>query len=208
MSDKHPVLHRIAFVTAIPSVFNRQKLPATQTNILISQPSVRLSPVAHAGSKKSKRNYSPTVINRIARFKYDILESHECGIELQGSEVKSMRQGGMNLREGYARVKDGQLYLHNVHIGAWAMAHRAYNHDPLRVRRLLLHKRIIRKLGSRQNEGGLTLIPTRAYFSSNNYLKVEIGLARGKKLHDKREDERKREVERDMRRTVKEFVTR
>lgn len=173
------------------------------------QPYVFLTPLAFAASgKKSRKNYSPTVVNRIAHFRYDILETHECGIELLGTEIKSVREGGLNLREGYARVKDGEIFLHNVHISSWTMAHKAYNHEPLRVRRLLLHKRVIRRLEVRQTEIGLTLIPLKSYFSSNNYLKIEIGLARGKKLHDKREDEKKREADRDIKRAVKDFVTR
>lgn len=114
----------------------------------------------------------------------------------------------MALKEGYARVKNGELFLHNVNISGWAGSHKAFNHDPIRVRRLLLHKRFINKLDSKQSDKGLTIIPLRAYFAENGYFKLEIGLARGKKLHDKREDAKKKEAQRDIDRAVKSFVTR
>lgn len=161
-----------------------------------------------ASSKKPKNTYAPTTINRPARFRYQLLQTYECGIELLGTEVKAVRDGRLNLRDGFARVKDAQLYLHNVHIGEWTQSHRAFNHEPLRVRRLLLHKRMIRKLAGEQTDSGVTLIPTRAYFSSNGYLKVEIALARGKQTHDKRETIKKRDNERDLRRAIKQVVMR
>lgn len=170
--------------------------------------SPRLPTTALAATAKKRRNYRPTILNRPARFRYDISETHECGVELLGTEIKSIREGSMNLKDGYARVTDGQIFLHNVHISGWLGAHKAFNHDPLRVRRLLLHKRLIRKLAAKQTDVGLTIIPLRAYFSDNNYLKVEIGLARGKKLHDKREDLKKRDNERDMRRDLKDILNR
>lgn len=165
---------------------------------------ILVAPVALAAQKNKKaKNYRPTISNRAATFKYEILETHECGIELHGTEVKSVRDGQMNIKEAYGRVKDGELFLQNAHISGWAGAHRVFDHDPIRTRRLLLHKRMIRKLEAKQKDPGLTLIPTRAYFSDNNYLKVEIALARGKKLHDKREDLKKRDNEREIRRAMK-----
>lgn len=162
-----------------------------------------------SSKKKGKRkNMSPRIENRAARFRYDILDSYECGIELQGTEVKSIRHGQMSLKEGYARVKNGELFLHNVNISGWLGSHKAFNHDPIRVRRLLLHKRFINKLDSKQSDKGLTIIPLCAYFAENGYFKLEIGLARGKKLHDKREDAKKKEAQRDIDRVVKSFVTR
>lgn len=113
-----------------------------------------------------------------------------------------MRNGGINIRDGFARVKDAELFLHNVHISPWSHAAAFFNHDPIRERKLLLHKRDIRKLGSKQAESGLTLIPTKVYFK-NGYLKVEIALARGKKLHDKREDVKQRDNAREMQRIIK-----
>lgn len=141
--------------------------------------------------------------NRQARFRYEILSTYECGIELLGTEIKSVRHGAISLRDGYARVQSGQLYLHNVHISPWTFATNYFNHDPLRPRRLLLHKSTIRKLAAKQKDTGLTLIPTRTYFSRNGYLKVEIALARGKKLHDRREQIKQREDNREISRIIK-----
>lgn len=162
--------------------------------------------VALAGSKKGRRNFSPTILNRQASFRYELLDTYECGIELLGTEVKSIRNGQLNLKDGHARVKNGELFLHNVHISEWSQAHKAFNHEPLRTRKLLLHKRIIRKLAESQLNAGLTIIPTKTYFSSNGFLKVEIALARGKQLHDKREAIKKRDADRDLQRAVKQIV--
>lgn len=154
-------------------------------------------------AKRGRRNYSPTVTNRSATFRYDLGKTYECGIELKGSEIKSVREGQMNLREGFARVKNRELFLHNVHIAAWSSAHPAYNHEPIRVRKLLLHKRDILKLADEQNKSSITLIPTKAYFSENGYLKIEIAVARGKQLRDKREDIKRRDQDRELRRVEK-----
>lgn len=154
-------------------------------------------------AKDSGRKRAPTVENRVARNRYDFVETYECGIELKGTEVKSVREGKMNIKQGYCRVKEGEIFLHNVHIAHWQNSSKFFNHEPLRVRRLLLHKRTIRKLSTKQHDPGLTIVPTRTYFNARNVLKVEIALARGKKLHDKREDIKKREQERETRRIVK-----
>jgi SsrA-binding protein len=152
---------------------------------------------------KRKRNWAPKIENRIARMRYEFLATYECGIELLGTEIKSVRSGQMNLREGYARVKGGQMYLHNVHITPWESAGHYFNHEALRPRRLLLHKSEIRKLASKQDDPGLTLIPAKAYFTKSGFLKVELALARGKQLHDRREDIKKRENDRELKRIVK-----
>lgn len=154
-------------------------------------------------AKRARRNYAPTISNRSATFRYIIGKTFECGIELKGSEIKSVREGQMNLREGFARAKNGELFLHNVHISTWKGSHAAYNHEPLRPRKLLLHKRDILKLQAEQSKQGVTLIPTQAYFSDNGYLKFEIAIARGKQLHDKRETIKRRDEDREMRRVVK-----
>lgn len=152
--------------------------------------------------QKKKQNTTPRIDNRIARMRYEFLQTYECGIELVGTEIKSVRQGKMNIREGYARVKDGEIFLHNVHIAQWESASGYFNHDPTRPRKLLLHKRHIRKLAVEQQKSSLTIVPTKAYFS-NRFLKVEIALARGKQLHDRREDIKKREDQRNIQRAVK-----
>ncbi len=144
--------------------------------------------------------------NRKAFFDYHILETFEAGIALLGTEVKGIREGQANLRDSYAAVERGEVWLHNVHINPYS--HRGYvDHDPRRKRRLLLHKAEIRKLIGRTVEKGLTLVPTRLYFK-NGKVKVGLALARGKQAHDKRETLRRREVDRETRAAVKERVRR
>lgn len=140
--------------------------------------------------------------NRQARFTYEILDSYEAGIELKGSEVKSIRAGKVNLRDGYAQVRDGQVWLHNVHISPHDMTNQAYNHDPRRVRRLLMHKAEIRKLIGKVEEKGLTLVPLKLYLKKG-YVKVNLALGRGKKLHDKRDSLKKKQEKRDIERMMK-----
>jgi SsrA-binding protein len=140
--------------------------------------------------------------NRQARFAYEILETYEAGIELKGSEVKSIRAGKVNLRDGYAQVKEGQVWLHNVHISPYEMTNRAYNHDPRRPRRLLLHKGEIRKLIGKVEEKGLTLVPLKMYLK-RGYVKVSLALGRGKKLHDKRDALKQRQEKREIDRALK-----
>lgn len=140
--------------------------------------------------------------NKPARVNYFIDDIYEAGIVLVGTEVKSLRAGNANLKDSYARIEDGEVYLHDLHIGPYSHGNRA-NHDPRRVRKLLLHGREIRKLYGKSREKGLALVPLKAYFK-NGKVKVEFGVGRGKKLYDKREDikvrEDKREMERGLRR--------
>ncbi len=144
--------------------------------------------------------------NRKAFYDYHILETFEAGIALLGTEVKGIREGQANLRDSYARLDKGEVWLYNVHINPYS--HRGYvDHDPRRKRRLLLHKHEIRKLIGKTVEKGLTLVPTRLYFK-NGKVKVAIALARGKQDHDKRETLRRREVDRETRAAVKERVRR
>ena len=140
--------------------------------------------------------------NRRARHEYHILETYETGIELVGTEVKSLRNHRANLQDAFARIENGQIYLYSLHISPYEMGNR-FNHDPLRPRRLLLHKSEIARLFSKVREKGLTLIPLRMYFSGS-LAKVEIGLAQGKKLYDKRQDMAERESKRDVERAFKE----
>ena len=138
-------------------------------------------------------------LNRQARHEYFVLESLETGIELLGTEVKSLRMGQVNLKDAWCEVEDGQLFVHGMHISPYEKGN-IFNKDPLRVRRLLMHKTEIRRLESKLAEKGLTLVPLQVYFKGS-LVKVEVGLARGKKLYDKRQDiakkDARREVERD-----------
>ena len=136
--------------------------------------------------------------NRKARHDYEIIESLEAGIVLQGTEVKSLRAGKANLKDGYAALKDGEVFLYNVHISPYEHGN-IYNHEPTRMRKLLLHKGEIRRLIGKVQERGMTLVPLRLYFK-NGRAKVELGLARGKKLYDRRRDIAQRDAERELRR--------
>jgi len=141
------------------------------------------------------------VQNRRARHEYHILEHHEAGIELQGTEVKSLREGHITLKDSYADVEEGEMFLVGVHINPYEQGN-IYNHEPERTRRLLMHKREILKLGARVAEKGLTLIPLRLYFKDGR-VKVEIALCQGKHTVDKRETLREREVKRELDRATK-----
>lgn len=141
--------------------------------------------------------------NKKAFHDYSIEDTLEAGMALTGPEVKSLRAGKANLKDGYAQLKNGELFLYNVHISAYSFATYVLQ-DPLRPRKLLLHRREIRKLIGQLHEKGIALIPLQIYFRDNGKAKVELGLARGKKLYDKRaalkEKESNREIERSMRR--------
>ncbi len=144
----------------------------------------------------------PIADNRKAFHDYHILETFETGIVLLGTEVKGIREGKANLRDSFARVENQEVWLYNVHISPYS--HRGYvDHDPKRRRKLLLHRGEIRKLVGKTTERGLTLVPTRMYFS-NGKVKVTLALAKGKQAHDKRETIRRREVERETRAMMKE----
>ncbi len=142
--------------------------------------------------------------NRKARFLYEILETYEAGLELVGTEVKSIRQGKVNLQDGYAIVRGGEAFLLNVHISPYEKSGDYFNHDPRRTRRLLLHKQEIRKLIGKVEQQGLTLVPLKMYFK-RGFVKVSIALAKGKKLHDKRESIKKRDDQREMARATKRY---
>jgi SsrA-binding protein len=138
----------------------------------------------------------PIATNRRARHEYEILETVEAGLVLRGTEVKSLRAGLVNFKDSYASVRNGEGWLLGCHINPYSHGTDA-NHDPERDRKLLLHKREIDRLGGKVSEKGLTLIPLRLYFKDGR-AKIELGLARGKKLHDKRATLREREVRREM----------
>jgi SsrA-binding protein len=154
-------------------------------------------------AKAKKRKVAPGDVasNRYASYRFELLEKLECGIALQGTEVKALREGGAQLKDGYALVRDGELYLHNVHIPPYGPAARA-NHEPERDRRLLAHRRQIDKLAAQVKEKGLTLVPTRIYFSEGR-AKVEIAVAKGKDQFDKRHAIKERETKREMDRALR-----
>jgi SsrA-binding protein len=156
-------------------------------------------------AKKGKRKAAPgdVATNRQASFRFNLLERLEAGLVLTGTEVKSLREGRAQLKDGYATVEDGEVWLHNVHIPPYGPASRA-NHDPDRDRKLLLHKREIDRLIGKTAERGLTLVPTRIYFSGP-HAKVEIALARGKDRFDKREAIRAREMAREAERAIRDY---
>jgi SsrA-binding protein len=139
--------------------------------------------------------------NRRASYRYHLLEKWEAGLVLQGTEVKALRDGKAQIKDGYATVRDGEVWLHNVHIPPYGPAARE-NHDPERPRKLLMHGREIERLIGKTREKGLTLVPTRLYFS-NGRAKVEIALARGKDVGDKRQTIKDREMKREMERAIR-----
>jgi SsrA-binding protein len=155
-----------------------------------------------AKAKKRKAAPGDVASNRQAAFRYEFLDRLECGIVLQGTEVKSLRDGAVQLKDGYATLREGELWLHNVHIAPYAPAARD-NHDPDRSRKLLAHRRELDRLAGTTNERGLTLVPTRIYFSGSR-AKVEIAVARGKDRFDKRQSIKERETKRDMQRALSE----
>lgn len=140
--------------------------------------------------------------NRKARFHYEILEVFEAGIQLVGTEVKSLRTGKASLGESYASAERGEIFLINAHILEYREGNR-FNHDPRRPRRLLLHRRQINRLSGAVQKEGLTLVPLKLYFNQRGCAKLEIALARGKKLHDKREADKKRDWEREKGRLLR-----
>lgn len=140
--------------------------------------------------------------NRQARHEYFILESIEAGIELFGTEVKSIRAGGVSLKEAWIAIEDGEAWVKQMHIAPYEKGN-IFNRNPLRERKLLMHKKEIMRLLGQVKQGGLTLIPISMYFKGSR-VKVQVGLCKGKKLYDKREDAAKRDADRMIRRTIKE----
>ena len=145
---------------------------------------------------------SVLAVNRQASHNYEFLEKYEAGIVLTGTEVKSAKERGINLRDAYGVVKDGEVWLQNCHISPFSHGNFA-NHEPLRTRKLLLNRAEIRKLIGRTTEKGLTLVPSKMYLK-NGRIKCELALAKGKKTYDKRETERRKTIERETRQEVRE----
>lgn len=141
--------------------------------------------------------------NRKARFNYEILDIYEAGIVLTGPEVKSLRQSKVNITDTYAACDKDQILIHNLHIDEYKNTHLTGKHNPRRIRKLLLHRREIKKLQGAIDQKGLTIVPLKMYFNNSGIAKIEIATARGKKLYDKRETEKKRDWDRNKLRVLK-----
>ena len=153
-----------------------------------------------ATKKKRKAAAGDVATNRQAAYRYHLIDRYEAGMVLQGTEVKSLRDGKAQIKDGYASMRDGELWLHNVHIPPYAAAARD-NHEPERPRKLLLHKAELERLTGKTRERGLTIVPTRLYFKDDR-AKVEVALARGKDVGDKRQTIKDREMKREMDRAM------
>ncbi|HEV7886183.1 MAG TPA: SsrA-binding protein SmpB [Acidimicrobiales bacterium] len=154
------------------------------------------------GQKQTKGGPRPVATNRRARHDFEILDTFECGIALQGSEVKSIRDGKLQMREAYARVDGGEVWLFQMHVSPWAFATGFGAHEPERRRKLLLHRREIAELAARTAQEGLTLVPLSVYFKDGR-AKVELGLARGRKTYDKRHALAERDAARELQRAAR-----
>src|SRR5580692_5165500 len=153
-------------------------------------------------AKKADPERRVVADNRKARFSYSIESTFEAGLVLTGSEVKSLRAGKAMIAESYAHAKDGEIFLVNAYIPEYLMANR-FNHEPRRTRKVLVHKTQAKKLAAAVQREGMTLVPLKVYFNPRGIAKIELGIARGKKIHDKRETEKKRDWERDKARLMR-----
>ena len=153
--------------------------------------------------KKTKMKDAPLAQNKKARHDYQILETLEAGLVLTGTEIKSVREQRINLKDGFAQIHNGEAWLMNVHISEYTQGNR-FNHDPLRARKLLLHKKEIQKLTGQTSEKGITIVPLKVYLK-HGFAKVLLGIAKGKHDYDKRETIKKRDQEREIRRTLKNY---
>ncbi len=142
--------------------------------------------------------------NKKAYHDYFILDTYEAGIELKGTEIKSIRLGNVNLKDSYVRIKNGEVQIVNMHISPYSMGN-IFNHEPTRTRKLLLHKKEILKIENKLKEGGLTIVPTKLYFGKSSKAKLEIGIAKGKKLYDKRQDLKARDAKREIEKAMKNY---
>jgi len=153
-----------------------------------------------------KETKARVFVNKKAYHDYEIIETYEAGVELKGSEVKSIRAGRLNLKDSFVRIIRGEVFLLNAHISHLDTAHTTYRPDERRPRKLLLHKKEILKLEGKVAKEGLTIVPLKGYFNSRNLFKLQIALVRGKKLHDKREAIKRREAEVEARRQMKRWI--
>ena len=163
-----------------------------------------MAKVSKKVNKKIKKEevFKRLAENRYAKFQYEILETIEAGIELLGTEVKSIRNGRANLRDGYCSFRDGEILLLNVHISPHKNVGSFFNHDPLRNRKLLLHKKEIMKLQSNTEKKGLTIIPLSIYLKGS-WIKLTIGIGKGKKLHDKRQADKQKDINKEIKSALK-----
>ncbi|MEJ2166780.1 MAG: SsrA-binding protein SmpB [Desulfobacterales bacterium] len=150
-----------------------------------------------------KSHIKVIAVNRKARHDYFIEDEYEAGLVLQGTEVKSLRLGKVNLKDSYARIKDGEVFVFQMHIGPYPFAHYD-NHDPLRTRKLLLHKQEIKRINAKVNEKGHTLVPLKIYFKAGK-VKISLALAKGKRQYDKREAIKRRDEQRELARERKRY---
>jgi SsrA-binding protein len=151
-----------------------------------------------------KNHIKIIAVNRKARHDFFIDDEYEAGVVLQGTEVKSLRLGKVNLKDSYARIKDGELFVYQLHIGPYPFAYYG-NHDPLRARKLLLHKQEIKRINAKVNEKGHTLVPLKIYFKGGK-VKMSLALAKGKRQYDKRESIKRRDEKRDLDRARKQYM--
>lgn len=142
--------------------------------------------------------------NKKAYHDYFILDTFEAGLELKGTEIKSVRLGNVNLKDSYVRIKNGEVEIINMHISPYEMGN-IFNHEPLRNRKLLLHRKEIKKIENKLKEGGLTMVATKLYFGDSSKAKLEIAIAKGKKLYDKREDLKARDAKREIEKALKNY---
>jgi SsrA-binding protein len=152
-------------------------------------------------SKDQKINKTVNIKNKKAYFDYHFLETFQAGIQLLGTEVKAIRENNCNLADSYCYVKNGEIWIKNMHVSKYEMGTH-YNHEPLRDRKLLLTKREIKKIEHKLKDKGITLIPVRIYVNERGWIKVELALAKGKKLYDKREDIKQRDMKREIERSL------
>jgi SsrA-binding protein len=151
-----------------------------------------------------KNHIKIIAVNRKARHDFFIDDEYEAGVVLQGTEVKSLRLGKVNLKDSYARIKDGEVFVYQLHIGPYPFAYYG-NHDPLRARKLLLHKQEIKRIYAKVNEKGHTLVPLKLYFKGGK-VKISLALAKGKRQYDKRESIKRRDEKRDLDRARKQYM--
>lgn len=142
--------------------------------------------------------------NKKAYHDYFIEETYEAGIELKGTEIKSIRKGSANLKDSYIRIKNGEAFVEGMHIAPYEQGN-IFNHDPLRTRKLLLHRKQITKLEREIKEAGMTLVPTKLYFGNSSKVKLEVAVAKGKKLYDKRQDLKAKDAKRDIEKALKDM---
>ena len=151
---------------------------------------------------KKKNEYKVEIVNRKADFEYSFIDTYEAGIILAGTEIKSIRKGNANLRDAYCYFKKGELYIKSLFIAEYSFGNQ-FNHEPRRIRKLLMRRGQLRKLEKQVKERGYTIVPVRLYINDRGFAKVEIALAQGKKVHDKRQSIKERDVKRDLSRIKK-----